>query len=143
MFAVTVTAHADITVAMREQITEEEGPVDANRDLYQGFNNTIITGHKRAPKADFGQTNWGLMRLVTEMPQRCCSPGCSADQASGRSGVMALAKLMQKAGEDFAILGDQENAAGCMLMTLDSGASMSVCNKKTRPRSPRPGCGGW
>ncbi|HEX6175643.1 MAG TPA: hypothetical protein VF089_16660 [Candidatus Binatia bacterium] len=37
MFAVTVTAHADITVAMREQITEEEGPVDANRDLYQGL----------------------------------------------------------------------------------------------------------
>ena len=23
------------------------------------YNNTIIPGHKRAPKADFGQTNWG------------------------------------------------------------------------------------
>jgi hypothetical protein len=61
--------------------------------------------------------------------------GCSADQAIGRTGVVALAKLMQRAGEDFVILGDQENAAGCMLMTLDLVASTNVCTKKTWTQS--------
>jgi hypothetical protein len=42
---------------MREQISEEERPIDAHRYLYQGFSNTIIPGLKRAPNAVFEQTD--------------------------------------------------------------------------------------
>ena len=44
--------------------------------------------------------------------------GCSADRASGRSGAVALAKLMQKAGEDFVILGDEEKCCGLYAFDL-------------------------
>jgi heterodisulfide reductase subunit D len=44
--------------------------------------------------------------------------GCSANQASGRSGAIALAKLMRAAGEDFAILGDAEKCCGLYAFDL-------------------------
>ena len=44
--------------------------------------------------------------------------GCSADHASGKSGTIALAKLMQKAGEDFAILGNREKCCGLYAFDL-------------------------
>ena len=44
--------------------------------------------------------------------------GCAADRNSGRGGVVALAKLMQRAGEDFAILGDQEKCCGLYAFDL-------------------------
>jgi heterodisulfide reductase subunit D len=45
--------------------------------------------------------------------------GCSADRDSGKAGVTALAKLMQRAGEDFVILGEEEKCCG--LYAYDMG----------------------
>ena len=101
MFAVTVTAHADITVAMREQITEEEGPVDANRDLYQGLQqHDNPWSQNRAPMGDFGPTKGGcklgdreappllfarLLGLSTKRPLR--RYGLGQADAKGRRGL--------------------------------------------------------
>jgi Fe-S oxidoreductase len=38
--------------------------------------------------------------------------GCSADQSSGSAGAVALAQLMQKAGDEFVILGEEEKCCG-------------------------------
>jgi Fe-S oxidoreductase len=38
--------------------------------------------------------------------------GCSADRPEGRAAAVALAKLMHKAGDDFAILGADESCCG-------------------------------
>ena len=46
------------------------------------------------------------------MPLPLLFAGCSADRDSGRAGAVALAKLMQKVGEDFVILGDEEKCCG-------------------------------
>src|SRR5918995_283092 len=54
----------------------------------------------------------GFDKIAEGHAQTLFLAGCSADQASGRAGVVALAKLMQKAGEDFAILGDEEKCCG-------------------------------
>jgi Fe-S oxidoreductase len=38
--------------------------------------------------------------------------GCSADRDEGKSTAVSLARLMKQAGEDFAILGDEEKCCG-------------------------------
>jgi Fe-S oxidoreductase len=102
----------DITLAMREQITEEEGPIDAHRHLYQGLQQHDNPWSQ--PKAARGlwADGLGLNKIAERDAPTLLFAGCSADQASGRSAVVALAKLMQKAGEDFAILGDEEKCCG-------------------------------
>ncbi len=54
----------------------------------------------------------GLTKISERHAPTLLFAGCSADQAIGRTGVVALAKLMQRAGEDFVILGDQEKCCG-------------------------------
>src|SRR5262249_464116 len=44
--------------------------------------------------------------------------GCSADRASGRSGARALAAIMQKANEDFVVLGAEEKCCGLYAFDL-------------------------
>jgi heterodisulfide reductase subunit D len=103
---------------MREQITEKEGPLDAHRALYDG-----LRQHDHpwsVPKAQRGAwaAGLGLKKLGTSPANTLLFAGCSADRASGRGGVIALAKLMQRAGEEFAILGAEERCCGLFAFDL-------------------------
>jgi Fe-S oxidoreductase len=102
----------DITVAMREQITEEEGPIAAHRHLYQGLQQHDNPWSQTRAERGFWADGLGLAKIAERHAPTLLFAGCSADQPSGRAGVVALAKLMQKAGEDFVILGDQEKCCG-------------------------------
>jgi len=108
----------DITVAMREEITEREGPIDAHRSLYQG-----LKEHDHPwSLAKAGRGAWaeglGLKKLGESSATTLLFAGCSADRASGRSSAVALAKLMQKAGEEFVILGTEEKCCGLYAFDL-------------------------
>ena len=108
----------DITVAMREQITEIEGPIDAHRQLYEGLRRHDNPWSR--PKAARGlwADGLGLRKISDGAASTLLFAGCSADGASGRNGAVALAKLMKKAGEDFAILGDEERCCGLYAFDL-------------------------
>lgn len=102
----------DITVAMREEMTEKEGPIEAHRGFLEG-----LVEHDNPwsqPKSARGAwaSGLGLKTLGAETSSTLLFAGCAADQAANKPGVVALAKLMQKAGEDFAILGEQEKCCG-------------------------------
>jgi Fe-S oxidoreductase len=108
----------DITVAMREEITEQQGPIDAHRSLYQGLKEYdhpwSLTRAERGVWAEgLGLTKFGASGASTLL-----FAGCSADRASGRSSAVALAKLMKKAGEDFVILGNEEKCCGLYAFDL-------------------------
>jgi heterodisulfide reductase subunit D len=108
----------DITVAMREEITEKEGPIDAHRSLYQG-----LKEHDHPwslPKDQRGAWAEGLAlnKFGSASASTLLFAGCSADRPSGRRGTIALAKLMQKAGEDFVILGSEEKCCGLYAFDL-------------------------
>jgi Fe-S oxidoreductase len=102
----------DITVAMREEIAEKEGPIDAHRPLLEGLkqhdNPWALPKEKRGEWAD----GLGVKKLAGGKAATLLFAGCSADRPSGRAAAVALARLMQKAGEDFAILGDEEKCCG-------------------------------
>ena len=102
----------DITVAMREQITEQDGPIEAHRPLLEG-----IKTHDNPwsqPKSERGRWANGLnlKKLRDGTASTLLFAGCSADQATGRASAVALAKLMQAAGEEFVILGEEERCCG-------------------------------
>lgn len=102
----------DITVAMREEMTDKDGPIEAHRPLYEGLKQ--YDHPWSLPKAERGR--WahglGLKKLDNRGAHTLLFAGCSADRDSGRSGAVALAKLMQQAGEEFVILGDEEKCCG-------------------------------
>jgi Fe-S oxidoreductase len=102
----------DITVAMREEITAKEGPIEAHRPLYDGLKHHDNPWSQ--PKSERGQwaQGLGLKQLSRAGATTLLFAGCSADRPSGKPGVVALAKLMLQAGEDFAILGEQERCCG-------------------------------
>jgi len=106
----------DITVAMREEITEKDGPLPAHQAIYDG-----LKQHDN-PWGQPARGEWaaglGLKKLGAGKASTLLFAGCSADRASGKSGAVALAKLMQQAGEDFAILGDQEKCCGLYAFDL-------------------------
>jgi len=106
----------DITVAMREEITEKDGPLPAHQAIYDG-----VKQHDN-PWGRAAQGAWadglGLEQLGEGQAATLLFAGCSADRASGKGGAIALAKLMQRAGEDFAILGDQERCCGLYAFDL-------------------------
>jgi Fe-S oxidoreductase len=108
----------DITVAMREEITEREGPIAAHRPIHEGLcrhdNPWAQTETERGGWAE----GLGLKQLSEGRVPTLLFAGCSADQASGRSGAIALAKLMQQAGEDFVILGKAEKCCGLYAFDL-------------------------
>ena len=102
----------DITVAMREEITERDGPIDAHRSLLQGLQ--LHNNPWSQPSSERGRWAQGL---DLEKPGKRTSTtllfaGCSADQPSGSPGAVALAKLMKQSGEQFIILGDEEKCCG-------------------------------
>lgn len=106
----------DITVAMREEITEREGPLEAHRPIYDALKQHGLPWlpEKRGAWA----AGLGLKKLGDGAATTLLFAGCSADRESGRSGAIALAKLMQKSGENFAILGDAEKCCGLYAFDL-------------------------
>ena len=108
----------DITVAMREQITARDGPLAAHRAIYEGLqreNNPWAQS-----KSQRGQWASGL-NLKNLLPETCllyCLPAVRPIGRSGRAGVIALAKLMQAAGEEFAVLGEDEKCCGLVAHDL-------------------------
>ncbi|HXV84569.1 MAG TPA: (Fe-S)-binding protein [Candidatus Binatia bacterium] len=102
----------DITVAMREEMTEKGGPIEAHRPLYEALQRYDHPWSQ--PKAERGR--WahglGLKKLDNGGAKTLLFAGCSADRESGRPGAIALAKLMQQAGEEFVILGEEEKCCG-------------------------------
>ncbi len=108
----------DITVAMREEITEKEGPIDAHRSLYQGLEQHDHPWSLPKDQRGAWAEGLGLKKLGTLSATTLLFAGCSADRPSGRRGTIALAKLMQKAGEDFVILGSEEKCCGLYAFDL-------------------------
>ncbi len=102
----------DITVAMREEMTLKDGPLEAHRPLFEGLKEHDNPWAQ--PKAQRG--HWadglGLKKLGGGTAATLLFAGCSADRPSGRAGAIALAKLMQRAGVQFAALGEEEKCCG-------------------------------
>lgn len=109
----------DITVAAREEINQKEGPIAAHRVIWQGLKEHDNPWGR--PISERGQWAAGLSLKTLSVGQASTLlfAGCAADQPSGRRGVISLAKLLQKAGEQFAILGNEEKCCG--LYALDLG----------------------
>jgi Fe-S oxidoreductase len=108
----------DIAVAVREEITAKEGPLEAHRPLLDGLkkhgNPWGEAPHQRAQWAD----GLSLRRLRDGKAQTLLFAGCSANQSAGSPGTVALAQIMQRVGEDFAILGEEEKCCGLYAQDL-------------------------
>jgi len=102
----------DITVAMREEMTEKEGPADAHRAIYENLRQHDTPWAQPQPQRGAWAEGLGLKSAGESGVATLLFAGCSADQPSGRSAARALAGIMQKAGEDFAILGSEEKCCG-------------------------------
>jgi heterodisulfide reductase subunit D len=102
----------DITVAMREEMTEREGPIAAHRPLYESLKQHDNPWAQSKSERGQWANSLGLEKLGNGSAKTLLFAGCAADQSSGRAGAIALAELMQRAGEAFAILGDQEKCCG-------------------------------
>lgn len=106
----------DITVAMREEMTEKDGPLKAHRPIYEA-----LKQHDNPwGKAQRGAWAEGLAlkKLGESAATTLLFAGCSADRPSGQNGAIALSKLMQKAGEDFAVFGEAEKCCGLYAFDL-------------------------
>jgi heterodisulfide reductase subunit D len=102
----------DIAVAVREEITAREGPLDAHRSLLEGLRTQDHPwGESASARAGWAE-GLGLRRLGSAKVKTLLFAGCSANRPSGHAGAVALAKIMQRAGEDFAILGEEEKCCG-------------------------------
>ena len=108
----------DITVAMREEITEKEGPIEAHRAIYDGLRAHDNPWAEAQERRGAWAGNLGLKKLRDTSAPTLLFAGCAADRASGRSAARALAGIMQKAGEDFVILGDDEKCCGLYAFDL-------------------------
>ncbi|HEY7166366.1 MAG TPA: (Fe-S)-binding protein [Candidatus Binatia bacterium] len=102
----------DITVAMREEINEKEGPLAAHRPFLEGLKQHDNPWSQ--PKAERGSwaAGLGLRKAGAAKAETLLFAGCSADQAEIRPGVTALARIMQATGENFVIFGDEEKCCG-------------------------------
>ncbi|HTM06973.1 MAG TPA: (Fe-S)-binding protein [Verrucomicrobiae bacterium] len=102
----------DIAVAMREEITKTEGPIDAHRPLLEALRRENNPWGSPAAKRGAWSKGLGLKELGAHRARTLLFAGCSADRPEGRGAAAALAKLMQKAGEDFVVLGAAESCCG-------------------------------
>jgi Fe-S oxidoreductase len=102
----------EITVAVREEMTDKDGPIAAHRPLYEGLKH--YDNPWGQPKKERGKwaRDLNLPMVGTGTAKTLLFAGCSANQSSGRAAVRALAKLMQAAGEEFVILGPEEKCCG-------------------------------
>lgn len=108
----------DITVAMREEITEKEGPIEAHRPIYESLRRHDHPWGESAAARGAWAEGLGLKKAGETRATTLLFAGCSADRASGRGGARALAGIMQKAGEDFVILGSAEKCCGLYAFDL-------------------------
>jgi Fe-S oxidoreductase len=101
----------DITVAMREEMVEKEGPLEAHRPILQS-----LREHNRpwgqSPQPGEWARDLGLKKISEEGATTLLFAGCSADQPSGKPGAVALARILKRAGENFGILGEEESCCG-------------------------------
>ena len=102
----------DITVAMREEIAEREGPIEAHRPILEGLKSCNNPWAQPQDERGRWAHGLGLKKLGSKKATTLLFAGCSADQPSGRAGARALAGLMRRAGEDFVILGEEESCCG-------------------------------
>jgi heterodisulfide reductase subunit D len=107
----------DITVAMREEIAEKEGPIEAHRAIYDGLRAYDNPWAEPQERHGAWAEGLGLKNLLDTSAPTLLFAGCAADR-SGRSTARALAGIMQKAGEDFVILGDEEKCCGLYAFDL-------------------------
>jgi Fe-S oxidoreductase len=108
----------DITVAMREEMTEKEGPIEAHRAIYEGLRQHDHPWALEETRRGEWTEGLGLKRLGETSAKTLLFAGCSADGPSGRNGARALARIMQKAGEDFVVLGAAEKCCGLYAFDL-------------------------
>jgi Fe-S oxidoreductase len=109
----------EITVAMREEIAEKEGPIDAHRPIYESLRQHDNPWAQPPSQRGAWAEGLGIKSGAESSVATLLFAGCSADNASGRSGARALAGIMQKAAEDFTILGSEEKCCG--LYAFDIG----------------------
>jgi Fe-S oxidoreductase len=108
----------DITVAMREEITERDGPLEAHEGILNG-----LKQHDNPwglPQSQRGEWAQGLdLKRVGDQPSKTLLfAGCSADKPGGRPGAISVARLLQHAGEDFVIQGPTEGCCGAYARDL-------------------------
>ncbi len=102
----------EITVAMREEITERDGPIAAHRALYEGIRKNDNPWNQSVAQRGRWAEGLGLKTLGTSTATTLLFAGCSADETSGRGSAVALARLMLQAGDAFVILGPHEKCCG-------------------------------
>ena len=108
----------DITVAMREEITVKDGPIPAHQPIYAGLQQHDNPWAQPRTERGAWAKGLGVKKLAESKASTLLFAGCSADRDSSRGGVIALAQLLQRAGEDFAILGDDEKCCGLYAFDL-------------------------
>jgi Fe-S oxidoreductase len=108
----------EITVAMREEITEREGPIAAHRPIYDGLQEHDNPWARGEAERGAWTEGLGVKQLADSSAPTLLFAGCSADQSSGRGSAIALATLMQGAGEDFVVFGRQEKCCGLYAFDL-------------------------
>jgi len=108
----------EITVAMREEITARDGPLAAHLPIHQGLQHHNNPWGQ--PRSERGQWANGLnlKKLSAGNTPTLLFAGCSADRPSGRAAAIALAKILQAAGEDFAVLAEDEKCCGLLAYDL-------------------------
>lgn len=108
----------EITVAMREEITKNEGPIEAHRGFYDSLRAHDTPWPDSATHRGAWAEGLGLKNLISAGAAILLFAGCSADRAGSQGAARSLALIMQKAGEDFAILGEQEKCCGLYAFDL-------------------------
>jgi Fe-S oxidoreductase len=108
----------EITVAMREEIAERDGPLPAHRGLYDGMRqNDNPWNQSRRERGRWTEAlSWKPVGAGAS--RTLLFAGCAADQASGGGAAVSLAKLMQRAGAAFAVFGSEEKCCGLMAHDL-------------------------
>jgi Fe-S oxidoreductase len=108
----------DINVAMREEIAEREGPIAAHQPFIDGLKQHDNPWAEPKSRRGAWANGLGLKEIGVSVAPTLLFAGCSANRESGRGGAIALAKLLQKAGEDFVILGQAEKCCGLYAFDL-------------------------
>jgi Fe-S oxidoreductase len=129
----------DITVAMREEMTEKDGPLETHRPLFEGLRQHDNPWSQAKAERGLWAGGLGLKKLGSIQATTLLFAGCSADQESGKAGAVALARLMQEAGEDFAILGDEEKCCGLYAYDLGFRAEYDRLEQENLARIKKAG----
>lgn len=100
----------DITVAMREEITEKEEPIAAHRTTYDNLRAHDTPWPAGSPGA--WASGLDIKQIDQHREPTLLFAGCAAGNGAGRASARALVAIMRWAADDFAVLGDQEKCCG-------------------------------